>query len=339
MAPQSRCKGCKRAVRRCREGPRPLLHSHRGLEGEGPRAVVDPRRAHRPARRARRAPVQVDVRDRPGRGRASADPARALDVALRERVRPRDRPAPDRLLPHGAHAAGRRWRAVLLERLAAWRTTEHAALLSRVLLVTRTPSGEAPARGLLRRRRRLPRRSRGRAELEPAAPEAPGDGGRPRRLLRPAGFALRSAAGPGLPARRRARRRAARRAMGSLPRSRASCCSSSTTTTCASTSCRSSRRRTSVPLAESEFVVAVVRRDDRSIVFSSDPARPGTWAPPSRVTCSAPCPAAAERAPTARDGLRPTRRGPWAALRRATRRRRPAPPAKGNGQPRRRAPG
>ena len=34
------------------------------------------------------------------------------------------------------------WRTLLLERLAAWRTTEHAALLSRALLATRTRSGE-----------------------------------------------------------------------------------------------------------------------------------------------------------------------------------------------------
>ena len=33
------------------------------------------------------------------------------------------------------------------------------------------------------------------------------------------------------------------------------------------------------PVAESEFVAAVVRRDDRSVVFSTDPATTGTLAP------------------------------------------------------------
>ena len=80
----------------------PLLHSRRGLEGRRPRSVADPGRAHRVARRARRLAVQVDLRDRPGRGRAPPDPARALHVAVRERVRPRDGAPPDDLLPHGA---------------------------------------------------------------------------------------------------------------------------------------------------------------------------------------------------------------------------------------------
>ena len=188
MAPQSRCKGCKWVVRECRGGPRPLLHSRRGLEGQGPRAVADPGSTHRAARGARRAAVPVDVRDRPGRGRSPPDPARAVDVAIRGRVRPRDRPAADGLLPHGAAPSGRRpARAPAgAARGVAARRARRAPL--------RGPArdslalGRGHARGVWRGRRRLPR---GPVDggARAAAPEAPVDRERERRVLRPAGVA------------------------------------------------------------------------------------------------------------------------------------------------------
>ena len=93
------------------------------------------------------------------------------------------------------------------------------------------------------------------------------------------------------------------------------------------------------PVADSEFDVAVVRRDDRSIVFSTDPARTGTLAPlPGDVQRSLPGrgrvgPDRRERAPTGATGS-PARAS--ASDRPTTP---PRPPAKGGGQPRKRAPG
>ena len=82
MAAQSRCKAVN-GVCETVGSLGPLLHSRRDLDGEGPRPLADPRRAHRAARRARRAAVPLDLRDRPGRGRAPTGPARAVGVAVR----------------------------------------------------------------------------------------------------------------------------------------------------------------------------------------------------------------------------------------------------------------
>ncbi len=161
-------------------------------------------------------------------------------------------------------------RALLLRRLAAWRTSEHAELLSAVLLATRATSGEATLEACA---------AGGSAfhevpwtpELEPlrqrlqAAP-----GGREGFFVRPGSlldrplalpFPLVDARGDGPPGPRWGPFRVAGVVLLQLD--------------------LGYLREQLLPqlaeahfgpLAESEFVVAVVRRADRSVVFSTDPA-------------------------------------------------------------------
>ena len=249
--------------------PSRLLHSRRGLEGEGPRAVADPGRARRAARRARGAPVPVGLRDRPGRGGAAPGPsssARRGGSAARSTGRSAGR---WRLLPHGAAPSGdpRAPPPGAPRRVAG--TDEHAALVSGLLLATRAPSGEGRLEACAAAERAF-REVPWPPELEPLRRRLRGGRGRPGGLPHAAGLAPRAAARPALPARGRARREVAGAAVGAVP----------------------ARGRRPVqldlaylreqllpqlaeahfgPLAESEFVVAVVRRADRSVVFSSDP--------------------------------------------------------------------
>jgi signal transduction histidine kinase len=162
------------------------------------------------------------------------------------------------------------WPAALVERLAAWRTTEHAALLSRVLLVTRDASGEA----------RLETCSAAddafhpvewTPELEPLRKRMQvTDGGRDGFFVRPGSlsdrplavsFPLVDARGDAQPGPRWGPFRFAGAALLELDLA---------------------YLRDHLlpqlaeahfgPLAESDFAVAVVRRDDRSVVYSSDPS-------------------------------------------------------------------
>ena len=89
MAPQSRCKGCKRPRARRGGARRRLVDSLRWRRGAKPRALADPRGAGAAARRARLPAVPLDARDRPGRRRAPPGRARARGAALRGGARPR----------------------------------------------------------------------------------------------------------------------------------------------------------------------------------------------------------------------------------------------------------
>jgi signal transduction histidine kinase len=182
-------------------------------------------------------------------------------------------PAPDR-------------RALLLERVAAWRTNEHAALLSRVLLATRAPSGEvrleACAAGEdafreiawtaelepLRRRLEAAEGARGGFLVRPGSLLDPplalsfplveaGDDGQPGPPRRPSGGALVGTEG-------RARWGPFRVEGAVLLQLDPGYMHEQLLPQLAEAHFG--------PLAESEFVVAVVRRADRSVVFSSDPA-------------------------------------------------------------------
>ena len=182
------------------------------------------------------------------------------------------------------------WRALLLERLAAWRTTEHAALLSQVLLATRTPSGEVRLEACAAGDTAF-HQAEWTPELEPLRQRLQAtEGGRDGFFIRP-GFLFDRPLALSFPLVDDARRQPARPAMGTLPASRASSFFSSTSITCASTSCPSSRRRTS----------GRWRRASSSWPWCGGPTvpsstratrRPG-WAPPSRATCSAASPGAA----------------------------------------------
>jgi signal transduction histidine kinase len=212
------------------------------------------------------------------------------------RVEPRPRPAgaqrpffPEpfetgRTSPRGD--AARDGRAVLLERLAAWRTSEHAALVSRVLLATPAPTGEvrleacdAEGSGF----QEVPWT----AELEPLRRRLetaePGRGGffvRPGSLLDPPlalSFPMVGSRDLGPPGPERSPFRVAGVVFVQLD-------------------LRYVRERLLPqlaeahfgPLAESEFVVAVVRRADRSLVFSSDPADGAAATRPGDVERSLP---------------------------------------------------
>jgi len=167
--------------------------------------------------------------------------------------------------------------AFLLERLAAWRGDEHAALLSAVLLATRAPSGAVELEvcgagdGAFKE---VPWTS----ELEPlrgrlqAAP-----GGRDGFLVRPGTLLDRplalafplvdAASGGSRPEQRRGFR----------------------VTGVVLLQLDHDYLREQLfpqlaeayfgPVAESEFVVAVVRREDRSVVFSTEPASSGVLPP------------------------------------------------------------
>ena len=137
-------------------------------------------------------------------------------------------------------------RAQLLERLAAWRRDEHTALLSTVLLATRSPSGAVTLEACGDRRRGVPRGPVDEG-ARAAAPEAPVDGGSDGTGSSSGRGRSRSPAGPLVPARGRRVRRAPLRAVGTLPRHRHGAACSWTRTTSAASSSPSSRRRTSAP--------------------------------------------------------------------------------------------
>jgi signal transduction histidine kinase len=157
--------------------------------------------------------------------------------------------------------------AVLLERLAAWRAAEHAALLSRVLLVTRSPSGEmrlqsGSANGsAFEATTWTPDLEPLRTRLERKTSNRDGFFIRPGSLFdRPPGLAF-----PIVDARDEAPGPRSFRFAGVvllqldldylenhlLPQL---------------------AEAHFGPLAESDFVVAVLRRDDRSVLYSSDPS-------------------------------------------------------------------
>ena len=164
-------------------------------------------------------------------------------------------------------AAGRR--AVLLERLAAWRTGEHAAILKSIQLATRAPSGEVtfeecPAAGsafrqvpwppeleALRERLRAPESSREGLSLRPGSLLDP-----PLAVPFPfMDFRTDSQPGPRWEPFRIAGVVLLRLDLGYLREQ--------LLPQLAETHFG--------PLAESDFVVTVMRRADRSVVFSTDP--------------------------------------------------------------------
>jgi signal transduction histidine kinase len=172
-----------------------------------------------------------------------------------------------RMDPPGDRARDRQ--AVLLERLAAWRTSERAALLSRVLLATRAPSGEARLEACAATEsefREVPWPS----ELDPLRQRLQAAEGREGFLVRPGSildpplalaYPLVETNGDAPPEARRRPFRVAGAVLLQLD---------------------PGYLREQVfpqlaeahfgPLAESEFVVAVIRRADGSAVFTSEPA-------------------------------------------------------------------
>ena len=230
MAPQSRCKGCKWSVRECR-GARARCYTR----------VVDWKAKDRGLWLTLAALTVLLVvlaalqyRWTSEIGRAEADRRQTqLERSTWRFGGAFDRetgPAADGLLPHGAAPSGRRpARAPAgAARGVAARRARRAPL--RCPARDALALGRGHARGLWRGRRGLPR---GPVDggARAAAPEAPVDRGRERRVLRPAGVARRSPAGPGLPVRGRRLRRAARRAVGTLPRHRRGAACSWTRTT------------------------------------------------------------------------------------------------------------
>ncbi|HSD25714.1 MAG TPA: HAMP domain-containing sensor histidine kinase [Vicinamibacteria bacterium] len=170
-------------------------------------------------------------------------------------------------------------RARLLEGLAAWRTNEHAALVSRVLLASPAPRGEVrleacgaddaafhevpwtPELEPLRQRLQAAEGRRGPFLVRPGTlldpPLAllfPMKGGRDERPPRPDPGAFRAA---GVVVLQLDPRYVRAQLLPQLAEAHFG------------------------PLAESEFVVDVVRRADRSVVFSSDP-KDAVNAPPRR---------------------------------------------------------
>jgi len=161
------------------------------------------------------------------------------------------------------------WSTVLLDRLAAWRTTDHAALLSRVLLATRTPSGEVRLEACSAGETAF-HRAEWTPELEPVRLRLQRtQGGRDGFFIRPGflfdpplalAFPLMDTRDDTQPGPRWGPFRLAGVALLQLD--------------------LDYLREHLLPqlaeahfgpLAESDFVVAVVRRADRSVVYSSDP--------------------------------------------------------------------
>ena len=191
-------------------------------------------------------------------------------------------------------------RALLRERLAAWRLDEHAALLSAVLLATRSPSGavtlEACSTGDAAFHE-VPWT----AELEPLRRRLQStEGGRNGFFVRPGSlvdhplalaFPLVDAGSGEPPAERWGRFRFTGVVLLQLDQDYLS-----------GQLFPQLAEANFGPVADSEFDVAVVRRDDRSIVFSTDPARTGTLAPlPGDVQRS--LPGRGRVGPDRRDGV------------------------------------
>jgi hypothetical protein len=230
-------------------------------------------------------------------GRATSRFARAFDREVGEVLTTFFRGAPG---PRPADP-----RELLLAGLAQWRTNEHAALVSQVLLATASPTGEFRLEACA---------ADGSAfhevpwtpELVPFRQRLDGaEDGRPRPFVRPGSLLdpplalvlpILGGRGEGPPRREQEPLRFAGVALVQLD-------------------LRYMREQLLPqlaeahfgPLAESEFVVAVVRRADRALIFSSD-RKDGVGARPGDLERSLPGDGAARRAG-------PTRAG--AALRRA----------------------
>jgi signal transduction histidine kinase len=162
------------------------------------------------------------------------------------------------------------WRSVLQERLVAWRTTEHADIVSQMLIATRTPSGDV----------RLEECSPGDAAFQPAewTPDLEPvrqrlqatRGGRDGFFVRPGlladpplalSFPLMDTRDEGRPGPRWGPFRLAGVVLLRLDLDYLS-----------QHLLPQLAEAHFGPLAESDFVVAVVRRGDRSVVYSSDPS-------------------------------------------------------------------
>ena len=276
MAPQSRCKGCKRSVRE-RRGSRARCYTR----------VVDWKEKDRGLWLTLAALTVLLValaalqyRWTSEIGRAEAERRQSQLERSSWRFASAFERETGRLLmaffrmeqpPPGGDP-----RALLLERLAAWRSDEHAALLSKVLLAARAPSGaltlEACGSGDT-----AFRETPWTAELEPLRqrlqPTAGRDGGfgRPGSLLdHPPALAFPLVdAGPGdEPAGRWGRFRVRGLVLLQLDQAYLG-----------EQLFPQLAEAHFGPAAESDFDVAVVRRDDRSIVFSTDPSRTGTLPP------------------------------------------------------------
>jgi signal transduction histidine kinase len=168
-------------------------------------------------------------------------------------------------------------RALLRERLAAWRRDEHAALLSAVLLATRSPSGVVTLEACGAEDadfHAVPWT----AELEPLRQRLQSTGsGRDGFFVRPGSLVDHPLAlafpfvdaGSGEPhAERWGRFRVTGVVLLQLDQAYLN-----------GQLFPQLAEANFGPVADSEFDVAVVRRDDRSIVFSTDPARTGTLPP------------------------------------------------------------
>ncbi len=224
-------------------------------------------------------------------------------------------PAPDRLLPHGAGSPGRR---PARPPPGAPRGLADATSTRRSSPRSCSPRARRRARSRSRpvpRPRRRSARSRGRRSSSRCGsrlrrPRARREGSSSARV------APRSAAGPPLPARgRRELRRGGPPSGGDPSTSRASSSCSSTRVYLREQLLPQLAEAHFGPVAESEFVVAVVRRADRSVVFSTDPPD-GDGAParrraaqPSRARRKA-GPDRPDLVPGPRSGERPPDDGP-----------------------------
>jgi signal transduction histidine kinase len=199
-------------------------------------------------------------------------------------------------------------RALLLERLTAWRRDEHAALLSAVLLATRTPSGAAALRACGaddQAFQDVPWTS----DLEPLRERLQtAEGGRDGFLVRPGAlfdhplalaFPLVGAGSGEQAAQPWGRFRVTGIVLLQLDQDYLR-----------GQFLPQLAEAHFGPVAESEFVVSVVRRDDRSVVFSTDPGTGGFLAPqPGDVQRSLPGrggrPGPDRREPASGIGIRP----------------------------------
>jgi len=191
-------------------------------------------------------------------------------------------------------------RALLQERLTAWRRDEHAELLSAVLVATRSPSGAVTLQACGAGDAAF-HEVPWTAELEPLRRRLQSTAsGRDGFFVRPGSlvdhplalaFPLVDAGSSEPPAERWGRFRVTGVVLLQLDQGYLS-----------GQLFPQLAEANFGPVAESEFDVAVVRRDDRSIVFSTDPARTGTLAPrPGDVQRS--LPGRGRVGPDRRDGV------------------------------------